>query len=143
MVEQGPSLTALVDTDVWSGIFGPRRRRPDPRVQAWSRQLIGTTVLIATQTRAEVLAGVHASSWSEQRKEGVRRQLDATATMPMDEPVIQAYASLTAWCRLQGHGLGQKEHTGDRWIAATAIATGAPLLTGDSVYRGAQGLNLL
>lgn len=143
MADRGPGPAALVDTDVWSGIFGPRRRSPDPRVQGWSKQLIGTTVVIATQTRAEVLVGLRASDWSDQLKDAVLRQLDSTPTFPVDELIIQAYASLTTSCRLQGHGLGQKEHTGDRWIAATAIATGTRLLSGDSVYRGAQGLSLL
>lgn len=42
-----------------------------------------------------------------------------------------------------GHALHAKDHTGDRWIAATAIRWGLPLLSGDGIYRRAPGLNLL
>jgi hypothetical protein len=39
--------------------------------------------------------------------------------------------------------LHAKEHTGDRWIAATAIRWEIPLLAGDGIYRHAPGLRLL
>ena len=36
--------------------------------------------------------------------------------------LVAVYARLRAGCVAAGHALGQKEHTADRWIAATAIA---------------------
>jgi len=73
----------------------------------------------------------------------LRAQLDATATVPVTREVVEAYADLTANLRHSGHALHQKDHTGDRWIAATALAIGAALLSGDGIYQGAPGLVLL
>ena len=38
--------------------------------------------------------------------------------------------------------LNQKEHTADRWIAATAIRVGIPLISNDGIFRGAPGPQL-
>jgi hypothetical protein len=35
--------------------------------------------------------------------------------------LADSYATLRAWCVSTGHGLGQKEHEADRWVAATAL----------------------
>ena len=57
--------------------------------------------------------------------------------------VVEAYVQLTVDLKTSGHALQQKQHTGDRWVAATAIAIGAPLFSADGIYRGAPGLVLL
>jgi predicted nucleic acid-binding protein len=49
-----------------------------------------------------------------------------------DTPLIEAV----------GHALGQREHTADRWIAATAIRLGIPLVSNDRIFHGAPGVNL-
>ena len=56
--------------------------------------------------------------------------------------LVAVYAQLRADCVAAGHALGQKEHTADRWIAATAIRLGVPLVSNDGVFRGAPGLQL-
>jgi predicted nucleic acid-binding protein len=101
------------------------------------------TVAIATQTRAEVLTGLKHHSLGERRAGAILAQLNRTPTLPVSEDVVQAYVSLSEAARRVGHAIGQKHHTGDRWIAATAIALNTPLLTGDRVYRDAPGLSLL
>lgn len=50
---------------------------------------------------------------------------------------------LTVDLRTSGHALQQKQHTGERRVAATAIAIGAPLFSADGIYRGAPSLTLL
>jgi len=52
------------------------------------------------------------------------------------------YARLRADCEAQGHALGQREHNADRWIAATAIRLGVPLVSNDGIFRDAPGLEL-
>lgn len=43
----------------------------------------------------------------------------ARAEVVWPGPVLaDAYASLRTWCVRTGHGLSQKEHEADRWIAA-------------------------
>ena len=131
----------LLDTDIWSHLFSDARRR-HPEDSRWREFLLGRTVAIATQTRAEVLAGAVIAKWGEPRTFDLRTQLDRTATVPVTSDVVEAYAQLTADLRTSGHALQQKQHTGDRWVAATAIAIGAPLFSADGIYRGAPGLTL-
>lgn len=132
----------LLDTDVWSHLFSDARRR-HPEDARWRELLLGRTIAIATQTRAEVLAGAAIAKWGEPRTLALRVQLDRTATVPMASDVVEAYVRLTVDLRVSGHALQQKQHTGDRWVAATAIAIGAPLFSADGIYRGAPGLVLL
>lgn len=128
----------ILDTDVWSALYA--HKRPDPRANEWRDLLRGRSVVIATQSRAEVLSGLRQTKLGPTRDTAIRGQLDRTPTVPVDEVVVVAYAALTADCRAAGHALWGKVHTGDRWIAATAIAIGAPLLAGDGIYDGAPAL---
>lgn len=135
----------LIDTDVFSALYvAPEQaeKRGLP-VAEWRDLLAGKHVFISFQTRAEVLAGLRVSNWGERRLTAARMKLDTAHTVGVDEQVIDAFAGLTAECRRTGHGLHHKIHTGDRWVAATAMAKGLPLLAGDRIYRAAPGLTLL
>lgn len=130
-----------LDTDVWTQLY-LRARKGEVRVQRWREQLLGVSVAISGQTRAEALAGLLLSNWGEDKLQDSRWQLDRTATIPLDEAVIQKYAELKSECQKIGHGLGQKVHAADRWIAATAAAHGLALLSGDGLFSGVPGLQL-
>lgn len=43
-------------------------------------------------------------------------------------------------CERSGHGLAQGDHDADRWIAATAIHLGLPLVSHDGIFRDTPGL---
>ena len=131
----------LLDTDVWTQLY-LRARKGEVRVQRWREQLLGVSVAISGQTRAEALAGLLLSNWGEDKLQDSRWQLDRTATIPFDEAVIQKYAELKSECQKIGHGPGQKVHAADRWIAATAAAHGLALLSGDGLFSGVPGLQL-
>ena len=133
---------AVVDTDVFSVMY-LRRNTPDPREARWRDLLTRRRVLISFQTRAEVLAGAVAAGWAERRIIEAREILDRTPTIRPDNDVIEAYASLVANCRSVGHALHAAQHTGDRWVAACAIAKDVDLLAGDAIYMRAPGLSLL
>lgn len=108
--------------------------------------MAGKEVVIAQQTRAEVLYGMRLSTWSATRKNRVLVQLDATPTIPIDEDVIEAWVLLRTNCRAlrPPHPLhDSQQHGGDQWIAATAISLDAPLLSADRGFTGAPGLTLL
>jgi predicted nucleic acid-binding protein len=45
--------------------------------------------------------------------------------------------------RQEGHGLGKKDHEADRWVAATAMLLGAPVVAHDAIFASVEGLNLL
>jgi predicted nucleic acid-binding protein len=97
--------------------------------------------VIATQTRAEVLVGVLSSNWGPVRQLDVGRQLDDTPTVPVNNDVVERFAEIRA--RAAGLAIGDSSHTGDRWVAATAVAIEAPLLAIDRIYRDCPGLELL
>ncbi|MDV8079403.1 PIN domain nuclease [Rhodococcus sp. IEGM 1370] len=135
----------LVDTDVFSILYidpvkAANRGLPVEQLRA---QLAGLQVVIAFQTRAEVLAGAMVGNWGERKLAHTRAKLDSAPTISIDTGVVDAYASLTAACRRVGHALHDKIHTGDRWIAACAISKEVPLLSLDGIYAGAPDLALL
>jgi hypothetical protein len=132
----------VVDTDVYTLVF-VRKDSTDPRVPGWRQQLVGRRVLATFQTRAELLALAATNTWGESRARELRAQLDRTATIGVDESVIDAYATLVAECRRAGHALQQKQHTADRWIAACTIAKDVELLAGDGIFAGTPGLRLV
>ncbi|WP_297847293.1 PIN domain-containing protein [Mycobacterium sp.] len=133
------AAAALVDTDVFSVMY-LRRANSDSRAAGWREYLIGRRVLISFQTRAEVLAGARSAQWGHRRMAEMIEILDRTPTIRPDNEVVDAYAELAAECRRLGHGLHAREHTGDRWVAACAIAKRLDLLAGDEIYRGAPNL---
>lgn len=132
----------VLDTDVWSHLFVKHKRRHE-HDQAWRKLLVGRTVSIAAQSRAELLAWPEIRGWGDRQRSLLISQLDSTATLPVDEPVIRQFARLTADARRRGDALGEKVHTADRWVAATALAHSAGLLALDRIYFRTPGLTLL
>lgn len=136
------SDVVVLDTNVWSHLFGFKRRQHD-QTETWRRLLTGRTIAIATQTRAEILVWPLSSNLGETRTNRVLAELDATPTIPVDEQVIQRYARLTVDATKRGDALCGKAHVGDRWIAATALAINASLLSDDQIFRHDPDLVLL
>ena len=132
----------LIDTDVYSLVV-ITRQAADRRVAGRRRTLMGRTVVIAAQTRTEVLAGALSRGWGSSRMVALSHQLSVTTTVDVDEPLSDECARLTADLHDRGHALAAKDHTGDRWIAATAVHHGLPLLSGDGIYAEVPGLTLL
>lgn len=105
--------------------------------------MTGRRPVIATQTLAELLLWPELNRWQTARRSRLNAILDSTPVVPVTREVVDAYVDLTADCRDHGHALRAKEHTGDRWVAATAIAIGRPLLALDGIYHDAPGLAVL
>jgi predicted nucleic acid-binding protein len=129
----------VLDTDVWSALFASARTR-HPDADSWRALLLGRTVVIAEQTRAEVIGGLLSAGLGPTRAQRTLDQLANTQTVPVDNDLARVCGELYAACRAIGHALHAKDHTGDRWVAATAIHTGLPLLANDGIYRGVPGL---
>jgi predicted nucleic acid-binding protein len=136
------TAASIVDTDVFSLVY-VNRCSNDERVQRWREHLAGRRVLISFQTRAEVLAGAESRGWGEYRMEKLLGVLNRMPTIYSDAEVADAYAELVAECRRAGHALHAKQHAGDRWIAACAIAKNLELVAGDGIYRDAPNLSLV
>lgn len=133
---------ALVDTDVFSLLYVMRGSK-DPRLSAWRSALANRRVVISFQTRAEILGGARANAWGSKRMIQLREVLDLAPTIWADDDAVEAHSTLFSECRRVGHPLHQKQHSGDRWVAAAAIAKGVELLAGDKVYTAAPGVMLL
>jgi predicted nucleic acid-binding protein len=54
--------------------------------------------------------------------------------------LILTYAQLRADCEHLGHALGQRQHDADRWVAATALRLGLPLVSNDGIFDNVPGL---
>jgi hypothetical protein len=134
----------VVDTDIFSPLyitpeFASKRGLP---IAAWRSALLGARVVISFQTKAEVLAGIQGSRWSESRIVAGLDELERFPTIPADRSVIEAFATLSIVCRRAGHALHDKIHAADRWVAASAVAKQLPLMAKDGIYVGAPGLTL-
>jgi predicted nucleic acid-binding protein len=136
----------VLDTNVFSPLkVTPPRASAELKalMAAWQRALQGKRVVIAFQTVAEARAGALTARWKAKRRAELEAILRATPVIHTDSEVVEAFALLTAECKAQGHALQAKEHTGDRWIAACAIAKSLPLLSRDKIFRDAPLLDRL
>lgn len=132
----------VLDTNAWSRLF-IARDTSDDRGHEWRSALLGKTVVIATQTRAELLSGAAVAGWDRRRLHHLRRQLAQTPTVPVLEAVTEAWVTLRSACRRHDHPLGERAQVAEAWVAATAISISAPLLAADPVYELTPGLILL
>ncbi|HOP77794.1 MAG TPA: PIN domain-containing protein, partial [Thermogutta sp.] len=87
--------------------------------------------LISTVTEGELLALAYSRQWSPKKLEALRKMLENFVRVDAGlAPVVEWYAKLDAEARRRGAPRGQN----DLWIAATAKATGAVLLTCDKDF---------
>lgn len=128
----------VVDTDVYSARLIPNSllaRRYEPL-------LVGRQEFISFQTAGEVRYGALRGGWGARRLDRMEAALAEIEIVHSGEELIQVYAELRATCARIGHALHQREHNGDRWIAATAIRLGIPVASNDGIFEGVPGLTL-
>ena len=130
----------VVDTMVFSWSLGASITTIG---QLYAPHLQGRPVILAAQTVAELRAGALINGWGPTRRQQLDERIGRLRIAGVDEPLANTYAQLKAECRRLGHGLGQKVHDGDRWIAATAIRYSIPLVSHDAVFRDAPDLDLI
>lgn len=54
--------------------------------------------------------------------------------------LIGIYAQLRVVCERAGHALHQRDHDADRWVAATVLRLGIPLVSNDQIFNDVPGL---
>jgi predicted nucleic acid-binding protein len=130
----------VLDTMVISWLFDDR-----PNVLADEyRVLIGTRpVFLAFQTVMELRFGMLRARWGELRQRRLERRIAEPTVVQPDDEMITTCAELRHRCEDIGRALGSKVHDGDRWVAATAMRLRVPLVSHDSVFRSAPGLELI
>ncbi|MBP8920712.1 MAG: PIN domain-containing protein [Micropruina sp.] len=141
----GGEQVVLLDTNAYGALYvtpEETARKQGFPLDEWRVALQGHRVVIAFQTRAEVLVGARSAKWGESRMKALNERLNATPTVQLDEDVFEAYVTLTVDARARGNGIGQRLHTADRWIAACAIAKSVPLLSRDGIFADAPALSL-
>ncbi len=94
------------------------------------------------QTVAEVRYGALFRGWGTVRLRRMEAEIARIEIVHSGSELIRTYAELRVACQRAGHALSQREHDADRWIAATAIRLGIPLISNDGVFENAPGLRL-
>ena len=137
---QAGRRAVVIDT----GVFGARlTRRTTPLAAAYRPLREGRPAIISFVTVAELRFGAKLAAWGPGRLQRLEHELDQADTVWPGPSLAEAYATLRAWCVKAGHGLGQKDHEADRWVAATAIWLGVPLVAHDAIFASVRGLHLL
>jgi predicted nucleic acid-binding protein len=128
----------VIDTDVFSADLVPGSRL----AERYAPLITGRLAFISFQTAAELRYGAIRRGWGQPRLLRMEATIERVEVVHSGPELVAVYAQLRADCVAAGHGLAQKEHTADRWIAATAIRLGIPLVSNDGIFRGAPGLQL-
>ncbi len=103
-------------------------RGRDPALRTRLTALTPADVQISAVVRGELLVGAERSADPRATREDVLRFLDAFEVAPVDADVARHYALLRAGLEKRGESIGPN----DLWIAATALAWGATLVTGNT-----------
>lgn len=131
----------VVDTDVFSRVV--LLSQPSPGYERFVPVLQGVRIVLAAQTVGELLFGARSRGWETRRLQELDELIGRCAVVPVDRTLTEVWADLTVACRERGHGLQDKLHVADRWIAATAIHLDVPLVSNDNIFNGAPLVNLL
>jgi predicted nucleic acid-binding protein len=117
--------------------------RAAPQVENWMAGLgPGDRVVTCTIVRGEILFGIARLPRGRRRTE-----LEETARQFLDavhcEPVPQIAGDLYAVVKLARQERGLPLDENDLWVAATALALGATLVSRDGDFAGIDGLRVL
>ena len=128
-------MTYLLDTNAISDLM-----RASPKIESWIAGLDEDDSLVTcTIVRGEILFGIGKVPAGRRRVELERAGLQFLSAF-VCEPVPAAAGDVYASVKLarQQHGLALDEN--DLWVAATALALGATLVSRDRDFSGIDGL---
>lgn len=127
----------VIDTDV----YGAELTGSELAVR-FQPLIVGRPAFISFQTEAEIRFGALLRGWGPARMLKLEARIAAAEIVHSGPELVETYARLRVDCWRAGHALAQKQHDADRWIAATAIRLGLPLVSNDGIYEGVPGLRL-
>lgn len=138
MTAAPPRGPVVVDTDVFSaGLHGPSLI-----ATAYEPLIVGRPAFVSFQTVAELRFGARLRSWGAGRMLKMEARIAGAETVQSGPDLIEAYVRLRVDCHRAGHALAQAHHDADRWVAATAIRLGVPLVSNDGIFTNAPGLSV-
>ncbi len=127
----------LLDTNAFSDLM-----RENPRMDEHLSSLAADdSVVICTIVRGEILYGIARLPAGKRRLELAEKAANLFAVVPaaaVPENAAEHYASIKVTRQRKGLALDEN----DLWIAATALAWGATLISRDSDFRGIDGLTV-
>lgn len=124
----GASTPLLLDTNivVFLARGGTAAQRLESTYGLGSRRL---TPFVSVVTIGELLSFADRNGWGGPKRAALEQLVAHLVVVDISrEPVLQAYAKFDAELTRAGSRMGQQN---DLWIAATAAATGATVLTTD------------
>lgn len=133
MTTRGP---VVIDTDV----FGASLIPGSDLAARYEPVIVGRPVFVSFQTAAELRYGAGLRDWGAARMHRLDAHLASAEIVHSGPDLIEIYAQLRVDCQRAGHALAQREHDADRWIAATAVRLGLPLVSNDGIFRNAPGV---
>jgi predicted nucleic acid-binding protein len=133
-----PRGPIVIDTDVFSADLVPGSRL----TEFYAPIITGRPALISFQTAAELHYGALRRNWGPARMLKLQAKVQQVQVVHSGPELILVCARLRATCEAAGHALAQRPHNADRWIAATAIRLGVPLVSNDHIFRDIPGLEL-
>lgn len=128
----------VIDTDVFGADLIPGSRL----AELYEPIIVGRPALISFQTAAEIRYGALLRGWGRARMLKLESKLQFAEIVHTGPELLHTYAGLRVECQRVGHALSQREHDADRWIAATALRLGIPLVSNDNIFRDVPGLQL-
>ena len=129
----------VVDTNVFGAAL---TRRGAALANRYAAHLARWLLVLAAQTVAELGFGALLAGWGPPRQAELERRIATASVAAIDDDLVWEVARLRVRCRRAGHALADDHHTGDLWIAATAIRYGLPLVAHDRVFHRTPGLDL-
>ncbi len=127
----------LLDTNAFSDLM-----RDHPKVDARLASLPATDqVVICSVIRGEIRYGIERLPNSKRRRDLDAKAARLFAVIPC-EPVLEAAGDYYASVKLSRQQKGLTLDENDLWIAATALALGAMLVSLDSDFQQITGLTV-
>ena len=139
----------LLDTNMLLGFT----RKADWAQWAYETYNLGnesTMVFTSVICRGELLALAEKNGWGAKRRESLVEVLNRFPTVDLNkDPILNHYAELDTWTHGRAVADGSRPvppkpavsmKQNDLWIAATAIATGATLVTTDKDFDHLNGI---
>jgi len=129
----------VVDT----GVFGADLVPGSVLSDLYEPVLRGRPAVISFQTVAELRYGARRREWGDLRLRQLEARIGEAEIVYPGPELIEARVDLRVACAHAGHALADRAHEADRWIAATAIRLGVPLVTHDGIFRDAPGVDVV
>ena len=128
----------LLDTNAISALM-----REDASMATWLGSVSANErVATCTIARGEILFGLERLALGRRRTELEAKAQKLFAVLPC-EPIPPAAADLYARVKIAQQRRGLPLDENDLWMAATALAINAALVTRDSDFRGIAGLAVI